>query len=269
MGLDGIYTVGADGAGWGEDLVVSLPTGVLSLPQMAFPHSLVLSSPTFMFCVDLCRVCVLTKVVEIRPEPSVTLIDTDVEIELDLPDEAREQLEAKDARERAKTLRAHMDPAPSTASGLSPIAASGSPLTGHTLSPAAAATSTLSPMKHDDLNFDPDDEEEAISKDAFDPEKHQLAKLQALPEEPSKDEEGVFTCQLRSLQGKVARRFRHEDSLGLLLDFAEAHGGIPGHYRVVIPFPRKELTREDALSGITLKAAGLTSRQEAVILERF
>ncbi|CAN0574164.1 unnamed protein product, partial [Ectocarpus sp. 12 AP-2014] len=31
------------------------------------------------------------KVVELRPEPQVTVIDTDMEIELDLPEKAREQ----------------------------------------------------------------------------------------------------------------------------------------------------------------------------------
>ncbi|CAN0579646.1 unnamed protein product, partial [Ectocarpus sp. 12 AP-2014] len=53
-----------------------------------------------------------------------------------------------------------------------------------------------------------------------------------------------------------------------LLDFCEAQGGVPGQYRLVMPFPRRVLTRDDASAGTTLREAGLTSKQESVILER-
>lgn len=206
------------------------------------------------------------KVVELKPQPQVTVIDTDMEIDLDLPDEAREQLEAKGARDRAQTLRAHMDPVPTAA-----VSAGGATgvSTGHSLRPTAPpAVSRLSPMGDSDSESD-SDEESTAAQNAFDPEKHRLIKLEGLPEEPAQDDEGVFTCQLRSSQGKFARRFRYGDVLGVLLDFAEAHGGIPGHYRVVMPFPRKVFTRDGASTGVTLKEAGLTSKQEAVILETF
>lgn len=199
---------------------------------------------------------------ELRPEPQVTLIDTDMEIELDLPEEAREKLEEKGAQDRAKTLRAHMGTASSPTTGgqsLSPM-------------PGEGGAKNVSAMDEDsDSDLDSDEDEESLGerlKNAFDPEKHRLAKLQELPEEPPRDEDGVFTCQLRSSQGKSVRRFRFGDALGVLFDFAEAQGGVPGHYRVVVPFPRRVLTRDEAVAGMTLKEAGLTSKQESVILER-
>lgn len=211
----------------------------------------------------------------------MTVLDTDMEIELDLPEEAREQLEEKGAQDRAKTLRAHMGGVTTSA---------GSP--GQSLSPTpggrgggggdgrvfggsgtATATSGISPMDDseddDDSDLDSDDESsKSCAKNAFDPEKHQLAKFLALPEEPPRYEEGVFTCQLRSPQGKFTRRFKFGDPLGVLLDFAESQGGVPGQYRLVVPFPRRVLMRDDASSGTTLLEAGLTSKQELVILER-
>lgn len=212
---------------------------------------------------------------ELRPEPQVTVIDTDMEIELDLPEKAREQLEEKGAQDRAKTLRAHMDAAKSAGSSpgqrLSPVAAGGGG--GKVLRGSGAATSGFSPMDDseddDDSYADSDDDRSGgDAKNAFDPVKHRAAKFQELPEEPARDEEGVFTCQLRSPEGKFTRRFRFGDPLGVLLDFAESQGGVPGQYRLVVPFPRRVLMRDDASSRTTLLEAGLASKQESVILER-
>lgn len=206
--------------------------------------------------------------VELKPEAQVTLIDTDMEIDLDLPDEAREQLEAKGAKERAQTLRAHMDIAPSTSPPSFGLTVGS--LTGHSLSPTAPAMRS-SPSQMDDSGPDSDSDAEGAdeSNKILDAERHRMAKLEGLPAEPSRDCEGVFTCQLRSSEGKFARRFRFGDDLGLLFDFAEAYGGVPGHYQVVMPFPRKVLKRDDQSAGITMKQAGLTSKQEAIILEKF
>lgn len=216
----------------------------------------------------------------------MTVLDTDMEIELDLPEKAREQLEEKGAQDRAKTLRAHMGGVTASAGSspgqsLSPtprVASAGrggGGGDGHVLGGSCTATATggISPMDDsdddDDSDVDSDDERSKSSaKNAFDPVKHRLAKFQALPEEPPRDEEGVFTCQLRSPQGKFTRRFRFGDPLGVLLDFAESQGGVPGQYRLVVPFPRRVLIRDDASSGSTLIEAGLTSKQESVILER-
>lgn len=217
--------------------------------------------------------------VELRPESQVTVIDTDMEIELDLPEEAREQLEEKGARDRAKTLRAHMNVAPSSATvsnspvqSLSPVsgfARSGGNVLGGRTGPAAATTTGPSPMddSDDDSDVDSDEEAAAKKKNVFDPERHRQTKLEELPEEPTRGTDGVFTCQLRSSREKFTRRFYFEDGVGMLLDFAEANGGVPGQYRLVVPFPRRVLTREDAFTGLTLRDAGLTSKQESVILE--
>eukprot|EP00903_Cladosiphon_okamuranus_P008453 g8122.t1 len=225
------------------------------------------------------------KVVELRPEPQVTVLDTDMEIELDLPEKAREQLEEKGAQDRAKTLRAHMGGAASSASSspgqsLSPTrvgasAAGGGGGDGRVLGgsgTAATTTSGVSPMDDseddDDSDLDSDEERSKSAKNAFDPIKHRLAKFEALPQEPPRDEEGVFTCQLRSPQGRFTRRFRFTDPLGVLLDFAESQGGVPGQYQLVVPFPRRVLSRDDTSSRTTLLEAGLTAKQESVILER-
>lgn len=207
------------------------------------------------------------------------MIDTDMEIELDLPEEAKEKLEEKSAQDRAKTMRAHMGGTTSSGQSLSlpANAAAGGGVVlggGRTLAGGSSGSGTASgrasPMdeSEDDSDLDSDDEESVGAKNTFDPEKHRLAKLQELPEEPDRLDDGVFTCQLRSSQGKNARRFRFGDKLELLLDFAEALGGVPGQYRLLIPFPRRVLTREDAVAGMTLREAGLTSKQESVIVER-
>lgn len=211
----------------------------------------------------------------------MTVIDTDMEIELDLPEEAKEKLEEKSAQDRAKTMRAHMGGPTSSGQSLSlpGHAAAGGDVVlggGRTLAGGSSGGSSgsgsgrASPMDEsdDDSDLDSNDEDSVGAKNTFDPEKHRLTKLQELPEEPDRLDDGVFTCQLRSSQGKNARRFRFGDKLELLLDFAEALGGVPGQYRLLIPFPRRVLTREDAAAGMTLREAGLTSKQESVIVER-
>ena len=208
--------------------------------------------------------------VELRPEPQATLIDTDMELELDLPKGAREQLEEQSTRDRGKTLRAHMDAKPSSGTGspaqsLSPTpraTKAGSVALGGGIALGGKGTFAM------DDGEDDSDDEETEQESAFDPEKHRLTMLQQLPEEPSREANGVFTCQLRSSEGKYTRRFRFGDSIDVLLDFAEAQGSVPGKYRLVVPFPRRVLTREEASSGMTLREAGLTSKQESVILER-
>lgn len=203
------------------------------------------------------------------------MIDTDMEIELDLPEKAREKLEEKGAQDRAKTLRAHMDVTKSTGSSRgqslspTPTHATGG---GQVLGGGGTVTSGFSPMDdsedEDDSDADSDDNRSNGGAKTFDPVKHRVAKFQELPEEPPRDEEGVFTCQLRSPEGKFTRRFRFGDPLGVLLDFAESQGGVPGQYRLVMPFPRRVLMRDDASSRTTMLEAGLTSKQESVILER-
>lgn len=195
-----------------------------------------------------------------------------MELELDLPKEAREQLEEQGARDRGKTLRAHMDAkssgSASPAQSLSPTpkvpGGAGATLGGGVTTRKWAVGKGVSAM--DESEDDTDEEDEQNS--AFDPMKHRLTMLEQLAEEPALDVADVFTCQLRSSEGKFARRFRFGDSLGVLLDFAEAQGGIPGQYRLVVPFPRRVLTRDEVASGMTLREAGLTSKQESVILER-
>ncbi|CAM9992592.1 unnamed protein product, partial [Hapterophycus canaliculatus] len=149
------------------------------------------------------------KVVELRPEPHVTVIDTDMEIELDLPEKAREQLEEKSAQDRAKTMRAHMGVATTTSSAgsspgqsLSPTRRAASAGGGHVLGGEGAGVtgiggtratrSSLLPMddsEDDDSDIDSDEERsKSGGKNAFDPVKHRLAKFQELPEEPPTDE---------------------------------------------------------------------------------
>lgn len=195
-----------------------------------------------------------------------------MELELDLPKEAREQLEEQGARDRGKTLRAHMDAkssgSASPAQSLSPTPrvtrGAGGSLGGGVTTGKWAAGKGVSAMDESEDDSDEEDEQNSV----FDPMKHRLTMLEQLAEEPALDEADVFTCQLRSSEGKFARRFRFGDSLGVLLDFAEAQGGIPGQYRLVVPFPRRVLTRDEVASGMTLREAGLTSKQESVILER-
>lgn len=229
--------------------------------------------PNFISCPSKIK----QKVTELRPEPQVTVIDTDMEIELDLPTDAREQQEEKSAQERAKTMRAHMKsmlPNRSPGQSLSPrprvTEKGGINLDQSVVMTGGGRGGSLSPMDDGENDSDPDSDDEESEKveNVFDPEKHRLAKLEGLPEEPARNEDGVFTCQLRSSQGKFTRRFRFSDRLGVLLDFAEAQGGVPGQYRLVLPFPRRVLTRDDATAEKTLREAGLTSKQESLILER-
>lgn len=210
---------------------------------------------------------------ELQPEAQVTVIDTDVEIELDLPAEAQEQLEEQGARDAARTLRAHLEEEnlsggrAASHGSVSPTRAQGRAAG---IEQAVGTGVDLSrSMEQDDLDSEEDDASEDELGTALDSEKYRLKKLQELPEEPPLDDNGVFTCQLRSAQIKTARRFRYTDPLHVLFDFAEANGGVPGHYRVVMSFPRRVLMRDTASAETTLRDAGLTAKQEAVILEKF
>ncbi|CAM9444513.1 unnamed protein product [Choristocarpus tenellus] len=236
------------------------------------------------------------KVVELRPEPEATLIDTDIEIDLELPEEVRKEMEEQSARDRLQTLRTHIDfpqaVTAGTARDMEAIlagvdakeVAGGQRLRSATseqgkmvgVSETAVRTQgTLSPMdtngrglRSSGQHMVDSDSDSDLDEEEFNPEAHRLAKSQALPEEPVKGGDGVVTCQVRGTQGqKFSRRFHGQDRLSVLFDFAEANGALPGRYRLVVPFPRRVLSPDES-SQLTLSEAGLTSKQEALILER-
>ncbi|CAM9299038.1 unnamed protein product [Discosporangium mesarthrocarpum] len=230
------------------------------------------------------------KVVELRPEPETTVIDTDLEIDLELPEVAKKHLEEQEAQERSRTLRAYMHGTRGEArqngagGGVEVAGVGGGVALGHQLGGAGPVPMDVNALKGgDDDGASPspqsrggpgmlsglgsDDDSSSDSEDEggkeFDPEAHRLA----LPEEPQLGEDGVVTCQLRGMRGeKFLRRFRRLDRLRVLFDFAEANGFIPGQYRVVVPYPRRVLAPEDS-GELTLEEAGLTAKQEALILE--
>ena len=77
-----------------------------------------------------------------------------------------------------------------------------------------------------------------------------------------------YHTQVRARGFKLSRRFQTSDPLSVLFNFCEGAGAhvLPDSYKIVTTHPRKVLTRAEADTA-TFASIGLTSKQEAVILE--
>ncbi|KAF8753054.1 hypothetical protein HU200_011704 [Digitaria exilis] len=114
------------------------------------------------------------------------------------------------------------------------------------------------------------EEEEKLKKQREEEElESELAAKQAsLPKEPLQNDEGAVTVVVRMPDGsRRGRRFLKSDKLQYLFDFIDISRIFkPGTYRLVRSYPRRAFT--DGESQMSLSDLGLTSKQEALFLEK-
>ncbi|KAF8653906.1 hypothetical protein HU200_062043 [Digitaria exilis] len=114
------------------------------------------------------------------------------------------------------------------------------------------------------------EEEEKLKKQREEEElESELAAKQAsLPKEPLQNDEGAVTVVVRMPDGtRRGRRFLKSDKLQYLFDFIDISRTFkPGTYRLVRSYPRRAFT--DGESQMSLSDLGLTSKQEALFLEK-
>lgn len=93
------------------------------------------------------------------------------------------------------------------------------------------------------------------------------AKAAALPPEPPADEPGIVQVRVRLPDGSQHnRRFLRTHSLKALFDSIDTEGKAPvGSYRLVSSYPRQVFT--ESAAGVSFEEVGLSSKQEALLLE--
>ncbi|CAN7116806.1 plant UBX domain-containing protein 9 isoform X1 [Brassica rapa] len=104
----------------------------------------------------------------------------------------------------------------------------------------------------------------AIGEEA---ERSSITKKEALPIEPSVDNEDAITLLVRMPDSsRHGRRFLKSDKLKYLFDFIDAAGLVkPGTYRVIRAYPRRAFSLQDG--ALTFEELSLTNKQEALFLE--
>ncbi|CAN6981030.1 unnamed protein product [Brassica oleracea var. botrytis] len=98
-------------------------------------------------------------------------------------------------------------------------------------------------------------------------ERSSITKKEALPIEPSVDNEDAITLLVRMPDSsRHGRRFLKSDKLKYLFDFIDAAGLVkPGTYRVIRAYPRRAFSLQDG--ALTFEELSLTNKQEALFLE--
>ncbi len=191
---------------------------------------------------------------KLDPESACTIIDTDLEIDLSLPKEAQDAEDAKMKEDRSKML---LQPAETAVS----VASSGSRINPADMVPTLG-DSFRSDENSEDSTESSEDEEEVRAK-----------KLAMLPAEPvDSDSEDIVMLVVRHRAGRVERRFRCTDTIGLVFDWLETLPGEGwraitdgGQFLLVVPYPRRVLTRDD--KGKSLHDVNLTLKREQLMLE--
>ncbi len=178
------------------------------------------------------------------------IIDTDLEIELSLPKSAQGAEDNKMKEDRSKML-------------LQPAAAA--PSSGSSTIPAVTAPRLPS--------FRSDEYGEDSSESSEDEEAARAKKIAMLPAEPvNSDSEDIVTLVVRHRAGRVERRFRRTDAIGLVFDWLQTLLGEGwraitdgGEFVLVVPYPRRVLTRDD--EGKSLQDVNLILKREQLMIE--
>lgn len=171
-----------------------------------------------------------------RPGTAVSVIDTELEAEVEPSLETEQRLAAEEAA-REEAARKHKAELERTAQ--------------EALAQAAEA-------------------ERQRAQQEADLERLRQEKAVSLPPEPPADESATTACLIRLPNGsRLQRRFRISDPLPALFDYIDAQGAgsEPGTYSLVTQFPRRVIQMSQYPSEATLADAGLTGRQEALLLE--
>ena len=174
------------------------------------------------------------RVVEVRPEPCGTLIDTDVEVELEISEEYKNQQDT-----------------------LAQLASTSNPTPARTLREASGA-SVAQP---------------AESKPPTESTRRSEKPSPSLPPEPSEDEQETIFCKVRDAMGKtIARRFRKSEPLRYLFEFVECEAssstaGSGQTLQLTTRFPRRVFsTADEEMSSKSFQDAGISSNQEMFLL---
>jgi ubiquitin fusion degradation protein 1 len=174
------------------------------------------------------------RVAELRPEPQVSLIDTDMEADVGPSLEAEAHVREREEAEARAAEAAAEAAAEQTRIAEAALAAARAVEAG-----AAEAAGELAALHA-----------------------RQRAEASArLPPEPGPGGDTVAVLFRMPDGGRHQRRFRVSDPLALLFTAADAAGagGLePGSYRLVRQFPRAAFAPSDAAGGATLEAAGFS-----------
>mmetsp|Transcript_75101 Transcript_75101/g.149128 ORF Transcript_75101/g.149128 Transcript_75101/m.149128 type:complete len:441 (-) Transcript_75101:272-1594(-) len=182
------------------------------------------------------------KIIGLEPEPSISLIDTDLEVTL-LPSVQAEEAEAERARaeaERQRRLEAAIEARRQEEAAAEEAAAAAE---------RAAA------------------EERAAETEAR--AARRTAAAVALGVEPEAGE-GTISIAVRCPDGtRCSHRFRGDAPLALLFALVEASAWetLAPSFTLTASYPRRVFRREDAADGRSLVAAGLSGKQEALFVE--
>lgn len=180
------------------------------------------------------------RVQQLRPTQQVSVIDTEMEAEVEpsIETEQRLKVEAEENRRREVEMER--------------------------MAVAALAQKEAAEAKAAE---EAARQEARAVKEAADWERIRQEKEASLPPEPPAGTQGCTTCLVRFPDGsRHARRFRHIDPLASVFQFVDAQGGSrqpPGSYSLVTQYPRRQFL--DSFPG-TLQEAGLLG-QEALMLE--
>ena len=168
--------------------------------------------------------CFDLRVVELEPDPAVTVIDTDLTVDVDVPEEQPPPPES--APSAASGAAASKQVSPPRTLGGSTLGGSSSGSTSSAAAPAAAP---------------PSDEEE----------RRRAGALAALAPEPADGDADVVSLLIRKPDGSmVARRFGKAQPFADVFAFVDAtspssSSSAAGAYRLVTRFPRRLFTPEE------------------------
>lgn len=182
------------------------------------------------------------RVKELEPETAVSIIDTDLEAQLDPSVETEERIRAEEeaARQRLEALAALKEEEERAAA-------------------AAAARA----------KEDAEAALRAAEAAAQAAERVRASKEAALPAEPPEADASAVTCVVRLPDGsRCSRRFAREAPLQVVYDFVDARGAggqPPGSYQLVTLYPRRVFAPEK--QGESLQELGLDAGQQVLMVE--
>jgi hypothetical protein len=219
------------------------------------------------------------RVVEMKPEPKGTLIDTDVEVDLDNSEEHLQKQSTESQKEQSasggRLLGSNTSAKLSTAGGAGAQDAVASYSTGYKLSrsedpPSASVTS--SSVTQPSLT-DSSSSSAKIASSVFSTigassssvvSSAATAAAVELPAEPEAGAENVISVRVKTpTGGTLSRRFLNNNSLKLLFAYVSAQTGMQqGALQLSTRFPPRVFSLESLSSDVSFVDAGITASQE-------
>lgn len=199
------------------------------------------------------RYGVYGQVVELSPEPQVTVIDTDIEVDLDLSEDMIRREEQKRASDAVKTLGGSPE-RPTTGN---PTTTTTTPITNSRGRQASPLADMLKGGRGPPMSSSPPPLPSVVGPT-----------IPLPPEPPADDPQAVNVLVRKPEGGQMSRRFLRSAPLQGLFDFVDSSylPTLPPPYRLVTRFPRRVFTRQDH-GAQSFDGVGLTGKQEALMLE--